>query len=89
MTSTNISLRKEAYEFLKRLKTKDKSFSDIIMEFREFGHKKGSNEIVLDFIENESLNIDWRNKEKDLKEARKEFEDELDKRILKNKEELQ
>ncbi len=34
MGSINISIREEAYEFLKSLKTKDRSFSDIILGFK-------------------------------------------------------
>ena len=35
MASINISLRKEAYEFLKKIKTKDKSFSDVVLSFKK------------------------------------------------------
>jgi len=35
MGSKNISLKDEAYERLKALKTEDKSFSDLIMELTE------------------------------------------------------
>lgn len=38
MASVNISIKKEAYNFLSSLKTNNKSFSDIILEF-----KKGNN----------------------------------------------
>ena len=35
MASVNISIRKDAYNFLKALKTKDKSFSDVILELKD------------------------------------------------------
>ena len=35
MTSINISVKKEAYNFLKDMKTRDKSFSDIILSFKK------------------------------------------------------
>lgn len=34
MGSVNISLKKDAYEFLKSLKSDDKSFSEVILEFK-------------------------------------------------------
>ena len=63
MTSINISLKKEAYEFLRDLKTKDKSFSDVILEFKKeednlmkfFGILKGA---------------DWGKKEANMKNFR-------------------
>ena len=35
MTSMNISIKKDAYEFLKRLKTSKRSFSDVILSFKK------------------------------------------------------
>ncbi len=35
MSSINITIKREAYEFLKRRKTKSKSFSDVILEMKE------------------------------------------------------
>ena len=35
MTSINISIKKEAYDFLRTLKAKDRSFSDIILDFKK------------------------------------------------------
>ncbi|PIN69378.1 hypothetical protein COV94_02940 [Candidatus Woesearchaeota archaeon CG11_big_fil_rev_8_21_14_0_20_57_5] len=35
MASMNISIRKEAYDFLTSLKGKDQSFSDVILSFRK------------------------------------------------------
>jgi len=55
MASINISVKKEAYDFLKNLKTKDKSFSDIILSF-----KKDSN--VMKFF-GILKDLDWDKKE--------------------------
>mgnify|MGYP001566898557 FL=1 len=35
MPSVNISLKRQAYDFLKSLKSDSKSFSDVILEFKE------------------------------------------------------
>ena len=55
MSSINIAIKKEAYDFLKNLKTKDKSFSDIILSF-----KKDSN--VMKFF-GILKDLDWDKKE--------------------------
>ena len=69
MTSINISLKKDAYEFLKTLKDKDKSFSDVILSFKKeddimkfFGALKNSN---------------WDEKEKNMKNFRDSFKKRL------------
>ncbi len=66
MTSINISLRKEAYEFLKKLKTSNKSFSDIILSFK----KEQSN--VMRFF-GVLKDLDWDNREKNMKSLRESF----------------
>ncbi|MBI2671329.1 antitoxin VapB family protein [Candidatus Woesearchaeota archaeon] len=65
MSSINISIKKEAYEFLKEIKTSDKSFSDVILSFKKeqdlmkfFG--------VLKYL-------DWNKKEKTIKDLRSSF----------------
>ena len=66
MASVNISVRKEAYTFLKNLKTDNKSFSDIILSF-----KKEQNDIMRFFG---VLNgLDWNNKEKNMKSLRESY----------------
>ncbi|HLD06940.1 MAG TPA: antitoxin VapB family protein [Candidatus Nanoarchaeia archaeon] len=35
MVSVNIAVKKEAYDFLKQLKTEDGSFSDVILSFKK------------------------------------------------------
>ena len=66
MTSTNISIRKDAYEFLKRFKTRDKSFSDVIL-----GFKKDKNEILNFFGVLKS--VDWKEREKEMRNLRGSF----------------
>lgn len=66
MTSINISLKKEAYEFLKKLKTKDKSFSDVIL-----GFKKEPSDIMKFF--GALKNSDWDGKEKNMENFRNSF----------------
>ena len=66
MVSVNISIKKEAYEFLKNMKAKDRSFSDIILSFKKeqsnimrfFGILKG---------------LEWKEKEKSMKNFRDSF----------------
>ena len=66
MTSINISVKKEAYNFLKNLKTSDKSFSDIILSF-----KKEQNDIMRFF--GVLKHLDWNNKEREIKNLRESF----------------
>ncbi len=76
MASINISLRKEAYEFLMSLKNQDKSFSDVILEFKE---RKSNNGRILALFEEERdlTGIDWKEKEKRIKS----FKDSFNKKI--------
>lgn len=66
MVSYNISIKEDAYDFLKRLKAKDKSFSDVILKFKE--NKK---DIMAFFGALKS--IDWKEKEAKVKEFRTSF----------------
>ena len=76
MANINISLRGEAYEFLKSRKAKDQSFSDVVLEFKESNMpKKGSKEAVLRFFGAlKDKGIDWDKKEKQMKGFREEVE---------------
>ena len=70
MGSVNISLKKEAYEFLRSLKDKDKSFSDIILEFKE--SEKSSN--VMDLFGGlKNRGINWEERKRRMKEFRDSF----------------
>lgn len=66
MGSINISIKKEAYEFLKNLKSSDKSFSDVILNF-----KKEQNNIMRFF--GVLKDMDWDEKEKQMKNLRSSF----------------
>lgn len=76
MGSINISIKKEAYDYLKSLKQKEQSFSDVIIEFKQ---RKGSTgKDLLEYAGAlKDLDIDWKEKEKRMKEFRESF----DKRI--------
>jgi len=66
MASINISIKKEAYDFLKDIKTKERSFSDVILSF-----KKGQNDVMKFFgVLND---IDWNEREKNMKKFRVSF----------------
>jgi predicted CopG family antitoxin len=66
MVSVNISIKREAYEFLKKLKTRDKSFSDVILGFKE---EKGD---VMRFF-GILKDSDWKEKEERMKRLRESF----------------
>ena len=63
MSSVNISIKKDAYEFLKRLKTSKRSFSDVILSF-----KKDKNDILSFFGVLKESN--WEEKERSMKALR-------------------
>lgn len=70
MASINISVKKEAYEFLRNLKAEDKSFSDVILSF-----KKEQKDLMRFFGILKEL--DWDNKEKSMKSLRDSFNKKL------------
>ena len=70
MGSINISLRREAYEFLKALKTRDKSFSDVVLEFKDRG---ATSDVMRLFGALKNANIDWKAKENRMKAFRESF----------------
>lgn len=70
MTSINISVKKEAYEFLRNLKAGDKSFSDVILSF-----KKEQKDLMKFF--GVLKDLDWDNKEKNMKGLRDSFNKKL------------
>ena len=81
MASINISLKDEAYQFLKSMKSKDKSFSDVILEFKE---TKGSKERLMSFFDAlNDIDIDWNAKERSMKEFRDSFNRRIGKTIKK------
>jgi predicted CopG family antitoxin len=66
MASMNISIKKEAYDFLRSLKTKDRSFSDIILDF-----KKNKGDIMR--FAGVLKDVDWDAREKEMREFRRSF----------------
>ncbi len=72
MASVNISIRKEAYEFLSNLKSGEKSFSDVILSFKK--EDKG----VLRFF-GALKDSDWTAKEREMKSLRESFSKRLGK----------
>ena len=66
MVSINISIKKEAYDFLKRFKERDKSFSDIILGFQ----KKEDN--IMRFF-GVLKDAEWDKKETRISDFRKSF----------------
>ena len=66
MASINISLKKEAYDFLKNLKTRDKSFSEVILSF-----KKEKNDVMRFF--GALKGVDWAEREENMKKMRASF----------------
>tara|TARA_Y100000031_G_C8110351_1_gene333186 strand:- start:343 stop:558 length:216 start_codon:yes stop_codon:yes gene_type:complete len=67
MGSFNISIKEEAYDFLKSLKTKDKSFSDVILEFKQ------KDTDILEFF-GALKEVDWDAKKERMQEVRRDFE---------------
>ena len=72
MGSVNISIREEAYEFLRSLKRKDKSFSDVILNFKNEEKKDRSGKSLLRFAD-KLKEVDWDIREKEMKEYRNLF----------------
>lgn len=70
MVSINISLKREAYEFLKALKVKDKSFSDVVLEFKDI---RATTDVMRLFGALKNANIDWKAKEEGMKAFRDSF----------------
>ena len=77
MSSVNISLTKEAYGYLKLLKGREKSFSDVVMSLKERNSgKKGSKEAVMKYFGAfKDMNIDWKVKGRRMKDFRNEVEE--------------
>lgn len=76
MGSVNISLTREAYNFLRMLKGKNRSFSDVVLEFK---NSKSNREIIIGLAKGERNleGIDWEDKEKRMKKFREGFDNRL------------
>ncbi len=70
MVSINISVKKDAYDFLKNLKSKDKSFSDVILSFKK------DNGSIMNFF-GVLKNLNWNAKEERMKDLRQSFNKKL------------
>jgi len=66
MASINISLKKEAYDFLNNIKTGDKSFSDVIL-----GFKKEKSDIMRFF--GVLKDTDWAERQRNIGKLRESF----------------
>lgn len=66
MTSINIAIKKEAYDFLKDIKARDMSFSDVILSF-----KKDQNNAMRFFGVLKDLDLD--KKKEEISNLRKSF----------------
>ena len=78
MSSINISLKKEAYDFLNSIRKKDQSFSEIILEFKK--EKKFTGKDLLKFAGALKDKEDWDETEKNMKKFRKSINKRLDKK---------
>ena len=65
MGSINISIKQEAYDFLKKIKAEHESFSDAILSFKK-------NQNILRF-HGKLKDMDWKEKEDRMKSLRKSF----------------
>ena len=81
MVNINISLTEEAYNYLKSLKGGDKSFSDVVLEFKENKCSDYSAKGLLKFAGVlRDKEVDWGAKEKRMRELRESFNKRLSKR---------
>jgi len=78
MTSVNISLTKEAYGYLKMLKGREKSFSEVILTIKNNEAEKGTGKSLLKFA-GILKDINWGKRERRMKEFRKSFNKRMEK----------
>ncbi|MEK6847038.1 MAG: antitoxin VapB family protein [Nanoarchaeota archaeon] len=83
MASVNISIKDDAYRFLKSLKGNNESFSEVILRFKE---KKGSKEAIMKYFGVlKDADIDWSETEKRMKRLRES----INKRMKENRKNMQ
>ena len=70
MASVNISVKREAYDFLRKMKADNKSFSDVILGFKK------EQKSVLKFF-GSLKDADWKEKEARIKGLRDSFDKRL------------
>lgn len=73
MGSMNISIKDEAYAFLESLKSENKSFSDVILEFKERDLERGKEKGILKFF-GVLKDSNWTEKEEIIRDFRESFE---------------
>ena len=78
MGSVNISVKDDAYRFLKSLKREGKSFSDVILEFRGKRNERSGKSLLKFSGGLKDMNINWEGKAKRMKEFRESFERRID-----------
>ncbi len=71
MVNINISIKKEAYDFLNKFRKDSKSFSDVILDFEKGKNDKENIDRLIGALGN--VNIDWNAKERRMKEFRISF----------------
>ncbi|MBU1252007.1 MAG: antitoxin VapB family protein [Nanoarchaeota archaeon] len=79
MANINISIKEEAYRFLKSLKERDKSFSDVILEFRSEKNKRSGKSLIRFIGGLKDSDIDFEKKEKRIEKFRKDFDTRIEK----------
>ena len=72
MVNVNISIKDEAYRFLQSHKGSSKSFSDVILSFKE---QEKSRDILRFF--GILRDVDWKKREASMSELRKDFDGRL------------
>lgn len=74
MSSKNISIREEVYEYLKSIKREDESFSDIILKLKKQNTSDGNT--LLNIASKYRKSHDkkyWAKRDKEIKNVRKNF----------------
>lgn len=81
MVNINISLTEEAYNYLKMLKGRDKSFSDVVIEMKKDCNKGNGKSLLKYAGVLKDKGIDWDEKERRMKEFREGFNKNLKERL--------
>ena len=82
MGSINISIKDDAYRFLKTLKGKNESFSDVILRFKEEKKSDGKTLLRIIYSNREVLEgIDWEKRKKIMEDFRSSFNQGIEQRI--------
>lgn len=74
MSSINVSLRQEAYDYLKSIKSEDESFSDAVMKLKEERKTDGALAVQLAQHHKKPSQEHIKEREQAIKQFRKNFE---------------